>query len=214
MAASLWAGERCMYRCVVVRSWCPANSWMAFTVAPCIARCEQKVCPEGCGRPPSSPALPGAAPSASTCGPPRSSAMRHPRSKGREVRRGAGGPGAPPRAAPSTGVDGSARPSARSRARSMSSLHVDRPSAQVHVGPLQGDDLAPPQAGVASEEHEQLDAGIDGCSASGAHSAAVKWCVWSSCVAVMSPRLRPLAHGSMPAGARRCFEPGVARAQR
>jgi hypothetical protein len=38
MAASSAAGLRCMYRCVVPRSWCPASSWMALAGAPRIAR--------------------------------------------------------------------------------------------------------------------------------------------------------------------------------
>lgn len=42
MGASLCAGDRCMYRCVVVRSRWLASSWMALAVAPCIATCEQK----------------------------------------------------------------------------------------------------------------------------------------------------------------------------
>ena len=33
-----------MYRCVVVRLTCPASSWIAFVVAPRMARREQKVC--------------------------------------------------------------------------------------------------------------------------------------------------------------------------
>ena len=44
IALSFAAGLRCMYRCVVVRLTCPASSWIAFVVAPRMARREQKVC--------------------------------------------------------------------------------------------------------------------------------------------------------------------------
>jgi hypothetical protein len=44
MASTNAAGLRCMYIWVVVRSLWPASSWIAFAVAPRIARCEQKVC--------------------------------------------------------------------------------------------------------------------------------------------------------------------------
>ena len=43
MAASRAAGVRCMYRCVVARSRCPASSWIARAAAARIARCEQNV---------------------------------------------------------------------------------------------------------------------------------------------------------------------------
>jgi len=44
MAPSTAAGLRCMYRCVVFKSSCPARSWIALAGAPRIARCEQNVC--------------------------------------------------------------------------------------------------------------------------------------------------------------------------
>jgi hypothetical protein len=43
MAFTTAAGLKCIYRCVVVKFWCPANSWIALLGAPRIARCEQNV---------------------------------------------------------------------------------------------------------------------------------------------------------------------------
>ncbi len=51
IAFAFAARERCMYRCVVLKLTWPASSWIAFAVAPCIAKREQKVCRKMCSRP-------------------------------------------------------------------------------------------------------------------------------------------------------------------